>query len=457
MVGTVEAPLRVAIVGAGPSAFYAAGHLLAGKAHPDLVASVDMFDRLPTPWGLVRAGVAPDHPKIKSVSRMFERTARSERFAFIGGVEIGRDVSVDELRARYHALIVCIGAETDKPLGIPGDTLPGSVPATEFVAWYNGHPDYADREFDLTAERAVVVGNGNVALDVARMLLVAPDELARTDIADNALEALRSSQVREVVVLGRRGPAQAAFTNPELLELGELEDVDVIVDPRDMELDEHSRRAIEVQGEATERRNVEILADYAQRKPKGAGRRVVLRFLTSPVAITGSDHVTGVEVVRNRLARDGSGVLRARPTDEHETIPCHLVFRSIGYRGVALAGLPFDEAAGVIPNDEGRVLVDAATRDPVPGAYVAGWIKRGPTGVIGTNKRDAQETVDLLVADAAEGRLPEPTAEAVVPEGAVTYTGWQAIDAAEKRAGEQQDRPRVKLTRMDELLGAARG
>ncbi len=453
--------VRVAIVGAGPAGFYAAGQLLSKRAHPDLDAQVDIIDRLPTPWGLVRAGVAPDHPNIKAVSRVFEKTARSERFRFFGNVEVGRDVSVDALAARYHAVIYAIGAETDKPLGIPGDELPGSWAATQFVAWYNGHPDFADLEFDLTGARtAVVIGNGNVALDVARMLAVTPEDLASTDTADHALAALRESAVEEIVVLGRRGPAQAAFTNPELRELGELTDADVIVDPADVEIDVHSRLAIDRQGEATERKNVEILTDYAQREPSGKRKRVVLRFLASPVAIRGSDRVEAVEIVRNRLERDGSGVLRARSTGEHETIPCGLVFRSIGYRGVALPGLPFDDSDGVIPNEQGRVL-DPDTRDPIPGAYVTGWIKRGPSGVIGTNKRDAHETVERLVVDHGEGRLPEPaqTGDDWVPGGAVTYAGWEAIDAAEKAAGDRSHppRPRVKLTTMDELLSAARG
>ncbi len=448
--------LRVAIVGAGPAGFYAAGHLLNQRAHPDLEAFVDVYDRLPTPWGLVRAGVAPDHPNIKAVSRVFEKTARNERFRFFGNVELGTDITAEDLAERYHAVVYAVGAQTDKPLGIPGDDLAGSWAATEFVAWYNGHPDYRDLAFDLSAKTAVVIGNGNVALDVARMLAVGVDELARTDTADHALDALRASQVEEIVVLGRRGPAQAAFTNPELRELGELAEADVLVDPADVEIDVHSRQAIERQGEATERKNVEILTDYAHRTPAGKPKRVVLRFLASPVAIHGEDRVEGIEIVRNQLERDASGVLRARSTGEHETIPCGLVFRSIGYRGVPLPGVPFDRSAGIIPNEEGRVIADPETRDPIPGTYAVGWIKRGPSGVIGTNKRDAQETVERLLEDLAERRLPEPTAEPEIPGGAITYTGWEAIDAAEKAAGEPQDRPRVKLTRMDELLAAAR-
>jgi ferredoxin--NADP+ reductase len=461
--GTTESPLRVAIVGAGPAAFYAAGHLLSAKAHPDLVASVDMFDRLPTPWGLVRAGVAPDHPNIKAVSRVYEKTAAHPRFRFYGNVELGRDILRDELEERYHAVIYAVGAQTDKHMGIPGEDLPGSWAATEFVAWYNGHPDYRDLEFDLSCKRAVVVGAGNVALDVARMLALTPDELAVTDVADHALDVLRESQIEEIVVLGRRGPAQAAFTNPELRELGELADADVLVDPDDVVIDEHSALAIAKEGELTERRNVEILTGYSQREPTGKRKRVHLRFLVSPVAVHGNGRVEAVEIVRNKLSRDADGTMRARSTEQHETIEAGIVFRSIGYRGVPLPGLPFDETRGTIPNEAGRVL-DPNDQRSIPGAYVAGWIKRGPTGVIGTNKRDAQETVELLIEDLHEGRLLEPAdpspdgIEALLRErrpGFVTYQGWEAIDAVEKAAGEPQGRPRVKLCTFDELLEAA--
>jgi ferredoxin--NADP+ reductase len=360
-------------------------------------------------------------------------------------------------------VIYAVGAQTDKHMGIPGEDLPGSWAATEFVAWYNGHPDYRDVNFDLSSKRAVVVGAGNVALDVARMLALTPEELAVTDIADHALDALRESQIEDIVVLGRRGPAQAAFTNPELRELGELADADVIVDPEDVIIDEHSALAIAKEGELTERRNVEILTGYSQRAPAGKRKRVHLRFLVSPVAIHGDGRVEAVEVVRNRLSRDADGNLRARATEQHEMIEAGIVFRSIGYRGVPLPGVPFDESRGTIPNDAGRVL-DPHEQRAIPGVYVAGWIKRGPTGVIGTNKRDAQETVDLLLEDLHEGRLPvpaDPSLEAV--DGLlrerkptfVTYQGWEAIDAVEKAAGEAQGRPRVKLCTMEELLDAA--
>jgi ferredoxin/flavodoxin---NADP+ reductase len=461
--GTADNPLRVAIVGSGPSGFYAAGHLLKSKSHPDLVVQVDMYDRLPTPWGLVRGGVAPDHPNIKAVSRVYEKTAAHPEFRFHGNVELGRDISRAELAERYHAVVYAVGAQTDRRMGIAGEDLPGSWAATEFVAWYNGHPDYRELEFDLSCERAVVIGNGNVAADVARMLALTRDELAATDVADHALDALADSAIREIVVLGRRGPAQAAFTNPELLELGEMPDADVFVDARDVALDPLSRAFVESEeASITARKNVEILNGYEGREATGKRRRIVLRFLVSPVEILGDERVTGIRVCRNELAADESGAVRARATDEVETIDCGLVFRSIGYRGMPLEDLPFDEPGGVIPNDAGRVLGDG---DRLPGEYVTGWIKRGPTGIIGTNKRDAQETVDALLADLDAGSLGTPSdpdrdsLEELLAERRpdhVTYAGWEAIDRTEKAVGEPQGRPRVKLCSLEELLEAAR-
>jgi ferredoxin/flavodoxin---NADP+ reductase len=457
--GTADNPLRIAIVGSGPAGFYAAGHLLNAKKHPDLVAQVDMYDRLPTPWGLVRAGVAPDHPNIKAVSRVYEKTAAHPEFRFFGNVHFGEDVDHDDLTSRYHAVIYAVGAETDRKMGIPGEELPGSWAATEFVAWYNGHPDYRDLEFDLSCERAIVVGNGNVATDVARMLALTREELAATDVADHALEPLAESAIREIVVLGRRGPAQAAFTNPELLELGEMTDADVFVDPSDVELDPLSREWLEGEGaDITKRKNVEILTGYSSREPEGKRKRIVLRFLVSPVEILGEDHVEGIKVCHNELERDESGTLRACSTESIEEIPCGVVFRSIGYRGVPLPGLPYDERRGTIPNEAGRIA-------DMPGEYVVGWIKRGPTGIIGTNKRDAQETVDSVLADLEAGLLLEPSdpdrdaLEELLNERKpdhVTYAGWEAIDQAERQAGEPHGRPRVKLTSFEELLDAAR-
>jgi ferredoxin/flavodoxin---NADP+ reductase len=458
-IGTTEQPLRVAIVGSGPAGFYAAGHLLKSKSHPDLCVQVDMFDRLPTPWGLVRAGVAPDHPNIKAVSRVYEKTAEHPEFRFYGNVELGRDLFHDDLTGRYHAVIYAVGAQTDRRMDIPGEDLPGSWAATEFVAWYNGHPDYPDLEFDLSAERAVVVGNGNVAADVARMLALTREELAETDVADHALEVLAESNVKEIVVLGRRGPAQAAFTNPELLELGDMTDADVFVDPGDAELDPISKAFIESEAaHATAKKNVDILGGYAAREPFGKPRRIVLRFLVSPVEILGEERVEGIRIVHNELVEDETGAVRARATDVTEELDCGLVFRSIGYRGTRVEGVPFDESRCVIPNDRGRILERT-------GEYAVGWIKRGPTGIIGTNKRDAQETVNVLLEDLDAGNLPAPsdpdrdTLEALLAERqpeAVSYAAWQAVDRVEREAGEPHGRPRVKLCSFDELLEAAK-
>jgi ferredoxin--NADP+ reductase len=452
----MDEPLRIAIVGSGPAGFYAAGQLLKQGGEG---TQVDLIDRLPTPWGLVRAGVAPDHPKIKSVTRVFEKTARDPGFHYFGGVEVGTDVTHDELLAHHHAVIYAIGSPTDRRLGIPGEDLPGSLAATAFVGWYNAHPDFADLEPDLSPKRAVVIGNGNVALDVARMLVLGHAELSRTDIADHALDVLEHAAVEEVVVLGRRGPAQAAYTNPELLELGELQEADVIVDPAEAELDPASRAWLESDAaDGTARRNAEIVAGYAQREPSGKPRRVVLRFLASPVEILGADRVEGVRVVRNELVADEHGALRARATDSEEIIEAGLVLRSVGYQGTPMPGVPFDERTATIAHEAGRV-VDPDTREPIPGVYTAGWIKRGPSGVIGTNKKCAQETVTELLADAADGHLPRPAGDADafaalvaerVPE-AVDYAGWELIDEHERSAGEPLERPRVKVVAREEM------
>jgi ferredoxin--NADP+ reductase len=431
--------MRVAVVGSGPAGFYAAGALLSA----DPPVEVDMIERLPTPWGLVRLGVAPDHPKLKSVSRAFERISDQPGFRFLGNVELGRDLHHEDLARLYDAVIYAVGAQTDRRLGIPGEDLPGSWPATEFVAWYNGHPDFQQLEFDLDVARAVVIGNGNVALDIARMLALTHEELAPTDATDASIEAISDSFIEEIVVVGRRGPAQAAFTAPELQEMGELVGADVIVDPADLEDAEPT--------DTNSERNLALLREFAAREPEGKPSRVVFRFFHSPVAILGDERVEGIELVRNRLDANE----RAVPTDEHETLDCGLVFRSVGYQGVALPGVPFDERSGTIPNEGGRVE---------PGVYVAGWIKRGPTGVIGTNKKDATETVQLLLEDAAAGRLePRPDASAAAVDAllaergarVVEYDGWCAIDEAERAAGEKGGRPRVKFCSWEELLAAA--
>jgi ferredoxin/flavodoxin---NADP+ reductase len=456
----VGAGRRVAVVGAGPAGFYCTEQLLA------LGFEVDLLDLLPTPFGLVRAGVAPDHPKIKSVTRMYEKTAKRPGFRFFGGVALGTDVTRDELLDRYHAVVYAVGTADDNRLGIPGEDRPGSHAATRFVAWYNGHPEARDETFDLSVERAVVVGNGNVALDIARMLVLEPDELAATDTADHALEVLAASRVEEVVLLGRRGPAQGAWTNPELRELGELRRAEPVVDPAELELDEHSRRWLESEAGPTAKRNYELLRTYAERPPSGADRRIVLRFLRSPVELLGEGTdgpVTGMRVVRNRIEPGPDGTLRAVATDREEVFPCGLVIRCIGYRGRALPGVPWDERQGLIRNAGGRVCGEDG--EPLPGEYAVGWIKRGPSGVIGTNKKDAADTVGKIVDDAQHGRLREPAepdAEATgawlraCAPGVVEWNGWEAIDAHECRLGEPAGRPRVKLVTLDELVAASR-
>ena len=452
----MSAPLRVAVVGSGPAAFYAAAALLASE---DPHVEVDMIERLPTPWGLVRLGVAPDHPQLKTVSRAFEKIAARPGFRFFGNVEVGRDVTHDELAALYGAVLYAVGSQTDRRLGIPGEDLPGSWAATELVAWYNGHPDYQHLVFDLSHERAVVIGNGNVALDVARMLALTREELAPTDTTDAAIEAIVSSGIREIVVLGRRGPVQAAWTSTELGELGDLAGADVVVDPAELELDPASEAELESASNVVQR-NVEILREFAARTPTGRRRSVRLRFRVSPVAILGDERVEAVELARNRLEPDERGSVHAVATDEREVLPCGIVFRSVGYRGTGIPGVPFDERSGTIPNAEGRVL--DADGDVSPGLYCAGWIKRGPTGVIGTNKKDATETVEQVLGDARAGRLPLRGAgtidELLAARAAevVVYSGWEAIDALERSRGEPHGRPRVKLASWDELLGAAR-
>ncbi len=454
-------PLRVAVVGAGPAGFYAADALL---RQDQVEVEVDMFDRLPAPYGLVRYGVAPDHQKIKAVTAAFDKVAAHPRFRFFGGVELGRHLTVDDLRRHYHQIVYATGAQTDRRLGIPGEDLAGSHPATEFVAWYNGHPDFRDCVFGLSAERVAVIGVGNVAVDVVRILCRTPEELEKTDIADHALEALRRSRVREVYLIGRRGPAQAAFTNPELKELGELAGADVVVAPDEVTPDPVTRVALEKMQDRATAKKLEILHDLARRAAAGKPRRLVLRFLLSPVEILddGRGRVGGLRLVRNELYATESGSIQARPTGRMEVLRVQLLFRSVGYRGVPLPGVPFHDAWGVILNEQGRVL-DPATRRPRVGEYAAGWIKRGPTGVIGTNKPDAAETVAHMLEDALAGRTltpaePERTAvERLVcarQPHRVSYEDWLALDRLEVERGQAVGRPRVKLCRMEDVLQA---
>jgi ferredoxin--NADP+ reductase len=429
-----------------------------------VAVEVDLFDRLPTPYGLVRLGVAPDHQKIKFVTNAFDKVAASPGFRFFGGVDFGKHVTLADLRAHYHQIVYCTGAQTDRRMGIPGEDLAGSHPATEFVAWYNGHPDYRDCVFDLSQESVAVVGVGNVAVDVVRILCRTPEELATTDIADYALDALRKSRVKEVYLLGRRGPAQAAFTNPEIRELGELPDADIAADPAEVELDPLSRAAVERSQDRATAKKVDILREYARRPASGKSRRLVLRFLVSPVELIGDDagRVAAMRLVRNELYATSTGALQPRATDRFEEIPVGLVFRSVGYRGVPLSGVPFNESWGVILNDKGRVL-DPGTKQPLVGEYTAGWIKRGPTGVIGTNKPDAAETVECMFEDLAGGAALEPAhpeagaAETLVRQrqpSFVSYADWLKLDAIEVAQGRAQGRPRVKLTSVEEMLAA---
>lgn len=458
--GTPDQPLRVAIIGAGPAAFYAADHLL---RQDDLSVQVDMFDRLPTPFGLVRGGVAPDHQKIKNVCRVYHKTAQQTGFRFFGNVEFGRDVMLEDLERHYHQVFFATGAQTDRSLGIPGEDLRGSHSATEFVAWYNGHPDYREYSFDLSAESVVIVGVGNVAVDVARILCRTPEELATTDIADYALDALRESKVREVHMLGRRGPLQAAFTPPEVKELGEMEDAVTIVRADEAELDPISQEDLEAADRNT-KRNVEIVQEFAQAQADGRSKRLYIRFLVSPVEIIGDDGggVAGVRVVRNELYRDEKNRIRPRATGEFEEIPAGLIFRSVGYEGVALPGVPFDPGWNVIPNDCGRVL-DPESRSPLTGLYAGGWIKRGPSGVIGTNKADAAESVQCMLEDLEAGRVLDPESpDAAAAERMIldrqpqtfTYEHWCRLDELETNRGEPLGRPRVKFTSVSEMWDA---
>ena len=460
-VGTDARPLRIAIIGSGPAAFYAADHLL---KQDGLHAEVDMFERLPTPYGLVRAGVAPDHHKIKSVTKKFAEVASHPRFRFYGYVEFSKDITLSDLRGHYHQILYATGAPTDKRLDIPGEDLEGSHAATEFVAWYNGHPDYRDRQFDLSQERVAIVGVGNVAVDVARIMCLTSEELAVTDIASHALEALSRSHVKEVYMLGRRGPAQAAFTNPEIKELGNLADADAIVLPKEAQLDDVSRAALEASADRATRKKVEILQEYAARKPTRKSRHLTIRFLVSPVELIGNaaGQVVGMRIVKNALQATAAGTPRPQPTDRFEELSVGLVFRSVGYRGTALPGVPFNERWGVILNEKGRV-VDPETQQLVVGEYCSGWIKRGPTGVIGTNKPDSIETVSCMVEDLARGLILHPSEpqaskmEELVREHQPKYfsfADWLRLDEIEMKNGRAQGRPRDKFTRVEDMLAA---
>ncbi len=452
-------PLRVAIVGSGPAAFYAAEYLF---KQSDMVIEVDMFDRLPTPFGLVRGGVAPDHLKIKSVTAVYDKIASNPRFRFFGNVEYGQHVTLDNFRSLYHQVLFANGAQSDRRMGIPGEDLGNSFAATQFVAWYNGHPDFRDLKFDLSQEAVAVVGVGNVAIDVARILCRTPDELKQSDIAPHALEALSMSKVRTVYLLGRRGAAQAAFTNPEVKELGEMQDAVPVVLEEEVALDALSQAAV-VADRMLEKK-VGILKAYVGRELEGKQRQLRLRFLVSPVELIGdeSGHVRRMKLVKNVLVAGENGEAKARATDQFEMIDVGLVFRSVGYRGMPLPGVPFNEKSATNLNEQGRVL-DPETKAPLTGLYTAGWIKRGPSGVIGTNKPDSVETVTNMIADVQSGATLQPanaTADAAVAlvrerqPRFVSYEDWRKLDALEIANGAALGRPRLKFTCVDEMLTA---
>jgi ferredoxin--NADP+ reductase len=452
--GTAERPLRVAIVGSGPSGFYAAEALVKSGRE----VQVDVFESLPCPFGLVRYGVAPDHQKIKSVTKVFDRIAARPNVGFFGNVTIGVDVRVEDLRRFYDAVVFSNGAQSDRRLGIPGEDLAGSYTATEFVAWYNGHPDYVDRRFDLSHETAVVIGQGNVAVDVCRILAKTVDELRETDIAHHALDALAESRVRNIYMVGRRGPVQAKFTQLEIKELGALAACTTLIDPEELELNEYSLADLEDPENANAQRIFPILQGFGQHRPSPNQRNLHIVFRRSPKEVRGKGHIASIVFERNRL-EGPPGRVRAIPTGELEELSCGLLFRSVGYRGVAIPGLPFDETSGTVPNAEGRV---ALGESPLRGLYVAGWIKRGPTGVIGTNKPDSQQTVESLIDD-IDSLAPcqTPDSDAVLKflnargVQVVTFADWQRIDAIEVERGTAVGKPREKIVDRRDLLAAA--
>lgn len=447
-------PLKVAIVGSGPSGFYAAEALFRSGRE----CEVDMFERLPVPFGLVRSGVAPDHPRLKQPIEVYRRIAATPGFRFFGHVDIGRDITVESLRSHYHGVIVACGAESDRKLGIPGESLPGVHSARQFVGWYNGHPDFRDLVFDLSCETAVVFGHGNVAADVARILAKTPAELERTDIAAHALEVLAHSRIREIHVVGRRGPAQAKFTARELREFAALPYGVATVDPAELGLNAPSEAELADPANSAGRNLVELFREFARADgscPKR--RRVHFSFLKSPVAFAGDGKVESVSLEVNELAGEPFRQ-SARGTGCFVELGAGIAFCSVGYRGRPVPGLPFDEERGVIPHRGGRVLDGRG--DPLPGIYVTGWIKRGPSGVIGTNRADSTETVKALLDDLADdgraGGRPgcKDVAALLASRGIrpVGFADWEKIDRAEIVRGQAVHKPREKFTRVEEML-----
>lgn len=453
-----ELPNRVAIIGAGPAGFYTAEALL----KREVPVAIDLYNRLPTPYGLVRHGVAPDHEPIKSVTRIYQRLLQRSEVRYLGNVTLGQDLEVEELRRHYHQIVYAFGAQSDRSLGIPGEDLEGSWAATTFVGWYNGHPDFRAVHFDLNTERVVVVGNGNVAIDVARILVLSPETLAKTDIADHALAVLRKSKVRDVTLLGRRGPAQAAFTNPELKEFGRLEGVSVDVESADLELDPASQSLVD--GDRGRTRNMNTLREFADQVSVPGNRTVRFRFLVSPTEILGQDGaVIGIRAERNELVPSKDGSMRPKGSGDTQVLDCGMVFRSVGYRGEPVEGVPHDPRYGIVPNVDGRVTGDDGR--PRTGEYVVGWAKRGPSGVIGTNKADASATVASMIEDLEAGATIQAGPVGNDPRALLEKRGirwidendWTKLENFETARGEAQGRPRVKLSAVPEMLDVIDG
>jgi ferredoxin--NADP+ reductase len=450
-VGSSSRALRVAVVGSGPSGFYAAEPLL----NSGINVKVDMFDRLPAPYGLVRYGVAPDHGKIKRVISIYEKIATHPNFSFFGNVCVGEDITINELWHYYDAILIATGAEADRKLGIPGEDLVDSHTATEFVAWYNGHPDYQNRHFDLKHDIAIIVGQGNVAVDVCRILAKTADELKKTDITRTALSVLAESKIKEIHMFGRRGPAQAAFTPIEIREFAELENCDTIIDPKELELSENSLAELKDPANAPKKKNYEILQKLAAQGDRGKSRKLFIHFLRSPLEILGVGKVEKVIFERNKLVGEANKQ-KSMGTRERETFDCGIFFRSVGYRGSALKGVPFNEQWGIIPNTGGRV---ADSEHIFTGLYVTGWIKRGPSGIIGTNKPDSEETVKNLLEDVKNLKPCElPDTDAVIEKlrdkeiRVISFADWKKIDAAEIKRGEKEGKPREKFVTVEGML-----
>ena len=450
--GSEQNPLIVAIVGSGPSGFYATEALIKSE----LFVQISMFERLPVPYGLVRSGVAPDHPKLKQAIKVYAKIAESEEFNFLGNVTVGKDISVEELQETHHAVIFTCGAETDRKLGVPGEDLSGSHTATEFVGWYNGHPDYRDRHFDLSHDTAVIIGQGNVAADVSRILSKTVDELKHTDIAEHALDALAESKVRDIYVVGRRGPAQAKLTSKELKEFGELEDCDPVIDPQELNLNPESEVELADKDYSGNKKVYDLFSSYAERTQGSKTRRCHFTFLKGPSALLGDEHVEKIILEQNQLSGDAFNQ-SARGTGETIELETGIVFRSIGYRGVPITGVPFDDKRGVFPNIDGRITQN---EEVIVGMYTAGWIKRGPTGIIGTNRADSVATVESLLKDI--DKLETGNQKSGV-EGAcnvlkqrgvryVSYSDWKTIDQSEIERGEPKGKPREKYTYIKEML-----